>query len=83
MLENKAQNSSGKQALIFTKFHALTRVIKEGYLINPEHPDLNLEVEQVLKFEFVGVGEASRWRSLSERREASPLENRRMWKNQS
>ena len=31
MLENKAQNSSGKQALIFTKFHALTRVIKEGY----------------------------------------------------
>ena len=32
MLENKAQNSSGKQALIFTKFHALTRVIKEGYI---------------------------------------------------
>ena len=32
MLENKAQNSSGKQALIFTKVHALTRVIKEGYV---------------------------------------------------
>ena len=50
--------------------------VEFNYLINPEHPDLNLEVEQVLKFEFVGVGEASR-------REASPLENRRMWKNQS
>ena len=32
MLENKAQNSSGKQALRSTKFHALSRVIKEGYL---------------------------------------------------
>ena len=31
MLENKAQNSSGKQALRSTKFHALSRVIKEGY----------------------------------------------------
>ena len=31
MLENKAQNSSGKQALGSTKFHALSRVIKEGY----------------------------------------------------
>jgi hypothetical protein len=30
MLENKAQNSSGKKALISTKFHALSRVIKEG-----------------------------------------------------
>ena len=32
MLENKAQNSSGKQALRSTKFHALSRVIKEGYI---------------------------------------------------
>ena len=32
MLENKAQNSSGKQALRSTKLHALSRVIKEGYL---------------------------------------------------
>ena len=31
MLENKAQNSSGKQAVRSTKFHALSRVIKEGY----------------------------------------------------
>ena len=31
MLENKAQNSSGKQALRSTKFHALTRVTNEGY----------------------------------------------------
>jgi hypothetical protein len=33
MLENKAQNSSGKQALRSTKFHALSRVIKEGYVL--------------------------------------------------
>jgi RES domain-containing protein len=26
--------------------------VEFNYLINPEHPDLNLEVEQVLKFEF-------------------------------
>ena len=32
MLENKAQNSSGKQAVRSTKFHALSRVIKEGYV---------------------------------------------------
>ena len=32
MLENKAQNSSGKQAPGSTKFHALSRVIKEGYI---------------------------------------------------
>jgi integrase len=31
MLENKAQNSSGKQTLRSTKFHALSRVIKEDY----------------------------------------------------
>ena len=31
MLENKAQNSSGKQALRSTKFHALSRVTNEGY----------------------------------------------------
>ena len=32
MLENEAQNSSGKQALRSTKLHALSRVIKEGSL---------------------------------------------------
>jgi RES domain-containing protein len=26
--------------------------VEFNYLINPEHPDLNIEVEQVLKFEF-------------------------------
>ena len=31
MLENKAQNSSGKPALRSTKFHALSRVTEEGY----------------------------------------------------
>ena len=32
MLENKAQNSSGKPALRSTKFHALSRVTEEGYV---------------------------------------------------
>jgi RES domain-containing protein len=40
--------------------------VEYNYLINPEHPDLQLQTEQVLEFQFVGV--------------ASPLENRRMWK---
>jgi RES domain-containing protein len=40
--------------------------VEYNYLVNPEHPGLKLQTEQILEFRFVGV--------------ASPLENRRMWK---